>query len=211
MAYVPPAGSTAVLGAIVDLLGAAKALTKKSGATFIGVLPLGAVFFDSHLDIDTDGSPFHTQDPHGQAGTSLHNDDGTPVDSNVVPFIVLPEGFDAPLHISLGDFAVVIRGASVVPAIVADHGPSWKIGEASIAVHRALGNDPVDKQGVFHDSGLEMSDHVLTIVFPGTGTGKMRPLAEINSNGRLQFEGLKLATTMLEIAVSGLRAAGVAP
>jgi hypothetical protein len=60
------------------------------------------------------------------------------VDSESVPYIVLPGG-----HLdraSLGDYAMVVNTETgkIVHAIAADAGPKNKIGEASIAVARAL-------------------------------------------------------------------------
>ena len=60
------------------------------------------------------------------------------VDSEQIPFIVLPGG-----HLGaagLGDYAVVInlKNGKMISAIAADSGPKHKVGEASIAVAKAL-------------------------------------------------------------------------
>lgn len=60
------------------------------------------------------------------------------VDSESVPYVVLPGGHLG--RASLGDYAMVVNteNGKVVHAIAADSGPKNKIGEASIAVSRTL-------------------------------------------------------------------------
>jgi N-acetylmuramoyl-L-alanine amidase len=65
------------------------------------------------------------------------------VDSEVVPFFVLPGNFaDSGIAVSLGDVARITYGDKSVFAIFADVGPKDKIGEASIAAIQAVGGNP---------------------------------------------------------------------
>jgi hypothetical protein len=68
------------------------------------------------------------------------------LDSNTVPFAVIPKtwqysGTPGP---KVGDFGVAYRRSNGKLAffVIGDIGPSNKIGEGSIALHQALGNDP---------------------------------------------------------------------
>lgn len=68
------------------------------------------------------------------------------LDSNEISFIVIPRNWQTEKYedIQLGDFAYVYRKSNKTfsPAIVGDLGPTRKLGEGSVALHRALGNDP---------------------------------------------------------------------
>lgn len=58
------------------------------------------------------------------------------------PFIVIPltlqEGRDAAYRPQPGDYAVVVAGKRVFPAIVGDYGPRFKCGEASLRLAKAV-------------------------------------------------------------------------
>ena len=57
------------------------------------------------------------------------------------PFIVLPVNVltsNEPFAPKIGDYAVVIYGAKLYPAIVGDGGPTFKVGEASLRIAREL-------------------------------------------------------------------------
>ncbi len=104
------------------------------------------------------------------------------VDSETIPFIVLPGGM--PGGAKLGDFAVLIHTVDHRPpcfAICADIGPHKKIGEASIAAAKALGIPPSPRTG-----GTE-AKVILYIVFAGSGDGKPRSLDEIDREGARLF------------------------
>lgn len=127
-----------------------------------------AVYLRSDLDLDTDGghAPGIRWESTHQDDTSLHWPDGSPVDSNAVPFVVIPGGWNR--GIALGDVCHVEFGGNLVAAIVADIGPRRKIGEGSIALHRLLGFERV-KAGRIIDVGIESG--VRTLFYPGTGSG----------------------------------------
>ncbi len=93
--------------------------------------------------------------------------------SRADPFIVVP-GFmrrDAshPFGPSLGDYAVVIHGKTLYPAIVGDVGPSHKNGEASLRICREI--DP--SSGVFR---RPENDLVVTyLIFPDSADEPFGP------------------------------------
>src|SRR5215831_1429259 len=95
------------------------------------------------------------------------------VDSEKIPFIVLPGDVARMAGARVGDFAVVrnLRNGRYSPAIFADMGPA--LGEGSIALARALGINPDPRRGGTYRG-------VLYIVFPHSGNRRPRPLEEIN-------------------------------
>lgn len=119
-------------------------------------LPGGAIAYVAKLAVDLDGSPFACSADHGamdQCPTSLMLPDGKggeiPVDADKVPYVVIPwEGphaeqgrFTKLTGVKVGDFGVVIARGRTIPVIVADTGPFEKLGEGSLALHRALGRE----------------------------------------------------------------------
>lgn len=124
----------------------------------------------SQLDLDTDGgnNPSIHWDSTHQSDTSLHWPHGSPVDANATRFIVLPLKWRH--GIRLGDVGLAcIRGCDdVVAVIAADLGPPRKLGEGSIALHRALGREDVIN-GHIHDVGMGGPFHML--LFVGSGDG----------------------------------------
>lgn len=95
------------------------------------------------------------------------------LDSNTVPFAVIPgrwnkTGQPGP---RLGDFGVAWRRSSDKLAyfVVGDIGPNNKLGEGSVALHQALGNDPFQmRYGVRRArKGIGGRD-VVYLMFPGS-------------------------------------------
>ena len=78
------------------------------------------------------------------------------------PFIVIPGGFGRAEGAKVGDYAVVISGDSIFPALIGDVGPSDKTGEASLRIAKEISgaatamNRPVDELKVSY------------LIFPGT-------------------------------------------
>lgn len=112
------------------------------------------------------------------------------VDSEEIPYIVLPGNVIKKTGARLGDFAVAINNGTAVPAILADTGPKGLIGEGSIRLARSLGIDHNPR------TGGTTKRAVIYVVFPksGAGQGKLRTLAEIETEGKRLFEnwgGLK--------------------
>jgi hypothetical protein len=105
-----------------------------------------------------------------------------PVDADRIPYVVIPNmgppsargEFARLTGVNVGDFGVVIWRGRTVPVIVADTGPYNKLGEGSLALHRALGHDQcaerdaadVCLRGREPQSSIE-SD-VVTVLFPGS-------------------------------------------
>ena len=86
------------------------------------------------------------------------------------PFIVVPGAFTrGPDPVKVGDYAVVVYGDAIYPAIVGDIGPNDKVGEASLRIAKEINvlatayNRPV--------SDLKVS----YIIFPGTAEKPFGP------------------------------------
>lgn len=89
------------------------------------------------------------------------------------PFIVVPVsilgGKNDPFAPKVGDYAVVVHGAKLYPAIVGDGGPAYKVGEASLRLAKEVNpqatpyNRPV--------SDLKVS----YFIFPGTADADRAP------------------------------------
>ena len=106
------------------------------------------------------------------------------VDAATVPYIVLPpRGLR---YARLGDFATVInlRNGKISGAIVADESQELpdRIGEGSMALAKALGIDPDPREGGQDDG------RVVYLVYPGSGNGAPRSVAEIARNSQSLFE-----------------------
>jgi hypothetical protein len=85
------------------------------------------------------------------------------------PYIVIPTGFAPATGAKIGDYALVISGTGVYPAIVGDAGPPDKVGEASLRIAKEINtlatayNRPV-------------SDLKITyLIFPGTADARWGP------------------------------------
>jgi hypothetical protein len=168
--------------------------------------PDGTIFFSAKMAIDSDGSPRATTiDQSGRPGTSLLLRDGQPVNAETMPYVVLPqldrftkEDFIADLGLKIGDFAVVIFKDQITGAFVADEGPFFKMGEASIRIHERLQPaTPSPWQTAakkkIRDSSVEQD--VLYFVFPRTAsTDELDPVnaeQEITDRAVALFERFK--------------------
>ncbi len=142
-----------------------KATQAKSGrAKRMEILPGGLVYFRSGMQIDADGSPRARQiDPCGQTQTSLRHPGGASVNAEQIPYFVLPGGSYKHLGIKLGDIAAVRYQGKVQFAVFADVGPSYKIGEGSMALAQALGINPSPTRGGTSSPQVEY------LVFRGSG------------------------------------------
>jgi hypothetical protein len=173
-------------------------------------LPNGSVAYVSKLAVDLDGSAFACGPDHGrsdQCSTSLMLPDGKggeiPVDADSIPYVVIPEAgppdvageFTRVTGVQVGDFGIVIANGRMVPVIVADTGPFAKLGEGSLALHRALGRELCvqrDEKGVCRrvvDQMESIEGNVTTILFPGTARHDLTP-ANIASIVREQGRSL---------------------
>ncbi|CAN5431234.1 hypothetical protein BH18VER1_BH18VER1_08050 [soil metagenome] len=78
------------------------------------------------------------------------------------PFIVIPGGFTKIEGAKIGDYAVVIYGDAIYPAIVGDVGPTDKAGEASWRIAKEI-------SGAANPMNRPVSDLKVTyLIFPGT-------------------------------------------
>jgi hypothetical protein len=89
------------------------------------------------------------------------------------PYIVLPGGFlhgaDAGKMGKVGDYAVVVFGEGIYPAIVGDVGPQDKVGEASLRIAKEI--NPASGANNRPVSDLKVS----YIIFPGTAETPFGP------------------------------------
>jgi hypothetical protein len=158
------------------------------GKTFLCKLPGGQLYFESLLDLDTDGSVYYKQDPWGQADTKVKDAQGRNLDANAINYFVLPGGFFEQHGIQFGDIGVVIYGGQKVYACFGDVGPAKKLGEGSIALHRALGHETI-VNGKLINAAID--EGVTTIVFPGSGNGSGRSNEESQRLGEPLFQQLQ--------------------
>lgn len=132
-------------------------------------LPGGQLYFDSRLELDTDGWPGGSGrgDRHYQAATSYRLADGTPIDANTVPYFVLPQPVDwaRGFGIWLGDVAAVLFNGRLAFAVFADFGGTDTIGEGSIELLRQLGEERLDGERIINRG---TSRGAVTIIFPGS-------------------------------------------
>ncbi len=137
----------------------------------------GAVFWKADMDIDCDGQVTaacnETTDPWFQRQTAFHQSDGRPLNSETLPYVVVPGPSGIWDYKSAGvrggAVAAVIHGDAVEYAVVGDTGPKKIIGEASYATAEALGINPDPATGgtasgvtyiVFSDSRVSpIEDH----------------------------------------------------
>jgi hypothetical protein len=89
------------------------------------------------------------------------------VDATKVPYIVLTRSFTQTNQIRTGDIAVVYRPKTGALAfgVYADEGP--ELGEASVKLHREVGNEPVTKPPSIPRARIGIGDSLITVVFPG--------------------------------------------
>lgn len=99
------------------------------------------------------------------------------INSREIPFIVLSRKVRRMIGASLGDVAVVHRPKTgkTVYAVFADTGPSWGLGEGSIALHNAVGNNPIDRRNGVDRAKRGVIDDVIYLVFPES---RVQPTAD---------------------------------
>ena len=201
--YTPPEATLPRLGAIAALLESATPIDKTFNALdqvdALFQLPGGQLYFESNLDLDTDGkeTPGIIFEATHQNETSLHAPNGESLNPNEVPFFVLPgihtgvgptQVTLGGLTFALGDLGAILFQDKIEFAVFGDFGPRSKIGEGSIALHRALGHETVRPDGRIRDVDIER--HVVTIVFPNSGDGTAQTPEIIREKGRELFTAL---------------------
>jgi len=198
--YQPDRQCAAAMGKIVDALSDAQSIANHflGPPRFVGKLESGELYFDTALELDTDGWP----DGHGkgddswQPQTSLRYRDNGSLDANKVPYFVLPlpKSWAGQFGITLGDYAAVISEGQVAFAVFGDQGPTNKLGEGSIQLLRALGHERIKSNGHVINAGIDPG--VVTIVFPGSGSPDDRAseatlVAAIATKGQALFAALR--------------------
>ena len=178
------------------------------------VTTAGPVFFDAKMAIDADGSALSkaAQRPNQPETAMRYPTNGESLDSERVPYIVLPlGGFRQATGVTLGDLAAVVKDGQVHFALVGDLGPRTHIGEGSMALHAAFGPlncQARDAQGncsQFVDVSLDPP--VLYFVFPDSRQLLIDGLGPENINARIDRLGQQLWSAFLieQGAASGAR------
>ncbi|WP_083634555.1 glycoside hydrolase family 75 protein [Desulfovibrio sp. DV] len=116
-----------------------------------------------------------------QDSTKEHGDQNRYVDSETIPFYVLPKKINIPMQI--GDFGFVINRKNNTSSgcIFADVGPEDSIGEGSIALAHAIGtqSDP-------REEGSE--DKFIYVIFANSAMGWPLTVDFINEHAKQLFE-----------------------
>lgn len=101
------------------------------------------------------------------------------VNSDSIPYIVIPSNTEMRKYAKLGDIARVknLRNGKTSYAICADIGPKDKIGEGSIFLANQLGINSSPRKG-------GVADSVSYEIYTGSGNGQPRSRAVIDSIGR---------------------------
>ncbi|WP_328767541.1 glycoside hydrolase family 75 protein [Streptomyces sp. NBC_00286] len=115
----------------------------------------GAVFWKADMDIACDGQVTarcnRDTDPWFHAGTAFPQSDGRPLNSQTLPYVVVPAPSGiwnyANAGIKGGSVVAVIHDNQIQYAVVGDTGPTDIIGEASYATAKSLGIDPAPATG----------------------------------------------------------------
>lgn len=118
------------------------------------------------------------------------------VDASRIPFIVLPGGMARQIGARPGDFAVIFnrRNGKSAYAIFGDVGPIDRLGEGSVALAENLGIRSDARNGGAHGG-------ILYMVFPGSGNGRPRTIAEIDTEGRRLLQAWESALSRSTCAV----------
>lgn len=127
----------------------------------------------------TDPAPgFYISCTSLQDATKKLTDPERYVNSDSIPYIVLPNNKLLLAEIKIGDIAKVknLRNGRIAYAICADVGSKDKIGEGSIFLARELGINSSPKTGGIHDS-------ISYEVFPESGNGKPQTRTAIDRIG----------------------------
>jgi len=190
--YQPPENSLTSLGAIVPVIDRANHILQPfvDGKIFLE-LEGGELYIDGSLPLSLDGSPRAAQfDPcRGYLTTSLRDPELSGqeqyVNSEEIPYIALPEGYEF-FGVALGDIVAVIVDGQVEFAVFANVSHSYKLLSGSLALARSLVGDYFD--GNISSQGI--SENVIYLIFPGSGDGTPQTPEAIRQIGRTLFERL---------------------
>jgi hypothetical protein len=134
------------------------------------------------LQVSTDPAPgFYVSGTSLQDATKKNNDPTRYVNSEEIPFFVLPG--DSRIPATMGDFGYVVNMDTAMSSgcIFADVGPDKQIGEGSIALAKAVGipSDP---------KGEGTNDKMIYVVFTDTSMGWPVDKEYIDSHSNTLFE-----------------------
>lgn len=133
------------------------------------------------LRLDTDGAVIAGGDPTHQNDTSFHIK-GKAVDSNTVPFVVMPGGsFGDSFNARLGDLCSVFQKGKWVHALVADVGPRAKFGEGSLELFRQFGFERVKANGSIRD--VSADGQFILVFHANSGTDNEVDNATVQTRG----------------------------
>ena len=195
--YRPVADAQRFLDGILNLLKDARPISHRfvSPIRYLARLPGGQLYFDSELQLDTDGWPDGggRGDSSWQAHTNMSYGDGGSINANTVPYYVLPLRWFAQFGIRLGDLAAVIYRGKLAFATFADEGPTNKLGEGSLELLRRLGQERLRSNGTVINAGI--GPGVITIVFPGSAPAG-RPKSESTLLRFIEQQGSNLFTAL---------------
>jgi hypothetical protein len=197
----------------VRMTGFRKCSSDPNRARALLKFPNGAIFIESKLGLDIDGSKKACSDPGSadQCSTWFEWPDlpkpARFVDSDKFPYVVIPiaglggrddREFRDKTGIGKGDLGVVVFKDKVVPVLVGDGGPHNKLGEGSAALFKALGEDRCRQVGGdghcerYHDVSID--GKVLFFLFPGSRIAGLTPdnaLDNIRREALRRFAELK--------------------
>ena len=165
---------------------------------FLLRLPEGAIAFESKLAVDVNGGLLSCTRPRpGDLCATALQPGRQPLDADTVPWVVIPYNgppadparpgvnlsteFMQRTGLRLGDVGVVVLGTRVVPVIVGNGGPFNKLGEGSLALHRALGHEQCGALTAAGRCGRlapwfgSLPGGAVTILFPGSAPPGLAP------------------------------------
>lgn len=174
--------------------------------------PDGAIFFESKLSLDIDGSwkACNNAGSTDQCPTWFRwqNQSGNArfVDADKFPYVAIPiaglNGVNDPefrdkTGVNKGDLGVVVFRDKVVPVFVADGGPHNKLGEGSTALLKAIGQDRCLQWNGGHCErfkDVSVESGVLFFLFPHSAIPDLTPenaLQKVNDEALRRFQQLK--------------------
>ena len=194
--YEPPENAKSLLGSVITIFSDSSKVTQITqpfqGAASIFKFNTGQLYVDGSIYVSANGSPnVALIDPIlGALQTSLQYDDKSGqerfINSEKIPYFLLPQDLYDPLGIQLGDIGIFIHNNQIAYAVFADVGESHKSIGGSIALAKALGHDALIDNAI--QGGI--SDDVVCIVFPNSGDGTPQTPDAIEAKGEFLLKGI---------------------
>lgn len=155
---IAPADVLAKLAGCANELTNGRYKTDSSGSVPADIPVCGAknaVYFVADMDIDCDGKQTTTcnksTDPDYQSQTAATDSTGKPLDAAALPYVVVPGASTRwdyrASGLKMGSVVLVIYSGKMEFGILGDVGPVSGIGEASVAMAKAVGIDPDPRTG----------------------------------------------------------------